>query len=94
MDTAYLLLGVLNCPITTFWFNIAYMNIDGLFPHIQKNQLESIPIPTLSVRQRSQIINLVKDYLSTKDESILSEINGIVYEFYQIAERELSVIEG
>ena len=94
MDTAYLLLGVLNCPITTFWFNIAYMNIDGLFPHIQKNQLESIPIPTLSVRQRSQIINLVKDYLSTKDESILSEINGIVYEFYQIAEGELSVIEG
>ena len=93
MDTAYMLLGILNCPITTFWFNVAYMNIDGLFPHIQKNQLESIPIPIFSERQRKRIINCVKDYMSSKDEYIFTEINNLVYEFYQITEKELSIIE-
>ena len=92
MDSAYLLLGILNCPITTFWFNVAYMNIDGLFPHIQKNQLESIPIPNIEEPHRSQIINLVKDFLSTKDEFLMTKINNLVYEYYQITEFELSIV--
>ena len=94
MDTAYFLLGVLNCPITTFWFNVAFMNIDGLFPHIQKNQLESIPVPLLGSYEKEQIIRLVKDYLQSRDKYILVRINEIVYGFYEIQGNERLMIES
>ena len=38
------MLGLLNSKLLNFWFKYMYINDDKLFPHIQKNQLESIPI--------------------------------------------------
>lgn len=93
IETAYLLLGILNSPIISFWFNIAYMNIDGLFPHIQKNQLESIPIPILGKHLCEQIISLVKDYISYNNNDNVRRINNIIYDFFQITESELSIIK-
>ncbi|MEI0529171.1 TaqI-like C-terminal specificity domain-containing protein [Brachyspira intermedia] len=43
------LLAVLNSKVVNFWFKNIYVNDDTLFPHIQKNQLESIPIPLLDM---------------------------------------------
>jgi hypothetical protein len=35
--------------VVNFWFKNIYVNDDTLFPHIQKNQLASIPIPPLDL---------------------------------------------
>lgn len=94
MDTAYLLLGVLNCPISTFWFNVAYMNIDGLFPHIQKNQLESIPIPAFSSEERVLLVSMVKEYINAPSFVIFSRINSLIYNYYSLSDKEVSMIEG
>ncbi len=93
-DTAFYLLGVLNCPLTTFWFNVAYMNIDGLFPHIQKNQLESLPIPDFDNTKKFEIISLVKQYFNCKDKRLLTEINSVVFNFYHLTNDEIQVIEN
>jgi len=50
----YFLLGVLNSKAVNFWFKIVYVNDDTLFPHIQKNQLESIPIPQIDLTDKLQ----------------------------------------
>ena len=92
-DTACFLMGVLNSPVCTFWFNVAYMNIDGLFPHIQKNQLESLPIPIMPVNDEKTIIALVKSHLQKPSPSTLEEINRVVYSFYGLSPDEITVIE-
>ncbi len=94
IETAYYLMGVLNCPVSTFWFNVAYMNIDGLFPHIQKNQLESIPVPMVKNSERAELIRLVKNYIRTKDDKILKSIYKMVYGFYNLQEPEIKIIES
>lgn len=86
------LLAVLNSKLITFWFNTAFLNSDGLFPHIQKNQLESIPLkfPT----DQSSFINIVhyvvflntcerKDYFNNLIPAYFEQIiDGMVYELY------------
>lgn len=97
---AYFLLGILNAPITTFWFNVAFMNIDGLFPHIQKNQLESIPIPCLSESEKHQIIHEVKNIMtrlkSDEDADISASnniISNILYHYYNLSYDEVLIID-
>ena len=53
------LLGLLNSKLLTFWFQYVYGNDDKLFPHIQKNQLESIPIPSADTKIQSEIVKHV-----------------------------------
>jgi hypothetical protein len=47
------LLGILNSSVVSFWFKNIYVNDDTLFPHIQKNQLASIPIPPLDLSSKT-----------------------------------------
>lgn len=95
------LLAVLNSRLTTFWFNTAFMNIDNLFPHIQKNQLENIPIPLAQHQQYQEIINVVNEILSTKESSpetdisvLEAQINTLVYKLYDLSPEEIEIIEG
>ena len=59
------LLAILNSKVVNFWFKNIYVNDDTLFPHIQKNQLASIPIPKLDLTKktdkeiRNRLVNLV-----------------------------------
>ena len=69
------------------------MNMDGLFPHIQKNQLESLPIPIMPVNDEKTIIALVKSHLQKPSPSTLEEINRVVYSFYGLSPDEITVIE-
>lgn len=64
------LLAVLNSKVVNFWFKNIYVNDDTLFPHIQKNQLESIPIPLLDMsntqdkEMHDKIVNLVDNIIA------------------------------
>ena len=95
------LLGILNSPITTFWFNVAFMNIDNLFPHIQKNQLESIPIPTATSAQQQKIITLVDSILAAKKQNPSCDttaqetaIDKEVYALYGLTPTEIATVQG
>ncbi|WP_300716516.1 TaqI-like C-terminal specificity domain-containing protein [uncultured Brachyspira sp.] len=63
------LLAVLNSKVVNFWFKNIYVNDDTLFPHIQKNQLESIPIPLLDISDKQdkemhdEIVNLADNII-------------------------------
>jgi very-short-patch-repair endonuclease len=78
-----LLLPILNSKLITFWFNSAFLNIDNLFPHIQKNQLENIPI---KIPSNSFIFENVCNYiLFLKNfKQILLNSNFIISYFEQI----------
>jgi hypothetical protein len=70
----YYLLGVLNSKAVNFWFKNVYVNDDTLFPHIQKNQLESIPIPEINFSSESDkqahdtIVKLAKQLVELYSE--------------------------
>ncbi|MDR3233886.1 MAG: N-6 DNA methylase, partial [Planctomycetaceae bacterium] len=78
----HFLLGILNSPAVNFWFKNIYVNDDTLFPHIQKNQLASIPIPLLDLSDKTgkktygDIVRSVEQLLQSyaaKEGVILSE---------------------
>jgi len=46
-NLCYQLVCILNSSITRWWFLTAYNTDESLFPHIQKYQLDSIPLPNL-----------------------------------------------
>ena len=93
-DMKYLL-GILNSKATTFWFNTAYLNIDNLFPHIQKNQLESIPVPKVRPEIRYAIEQLSSDILSGIGDalSIMQQIDILVYHLYDLTYDEVLIID-
>lgn len=93
-DMEYLL-GILNSKVITFWFNTAYLNIDNLFPHIQKNQLESIPIPNVNPEFRCSIEHFSSDILSGIGDTqfIMQEIDLLVYHVYGLTYDEVLIID-
>jgi hypothetical protein len=95
------LLGLLNSKLINFWFFNIYSNNDKIFPHIQKNQLESIPIINISQNKQLQISNLVDKILKIKKEtpqadteSIENQINTLVYKLYDLTSEEIKIIEN
>jgi hypothetical protein len=91
-------LALCNSKLINFWFINTFTNDDKLFPHIQKNQLESIPvkIPTeINIYDR-----LVDEILAAKakdakaDTSALERrIDNLVYRLYNLTEDEIKVVE-
>ena len=94
------LLAILNSKVITFWFNTAFMNIDGLFPHIQKNQLESIPIPIMANEQLKTLSNIVDAIINERrnnpscdTSSLENQIDQLVYSLYNLTPEEIAIIE-
>ena len=82
----HFLLGLLNSRLVNFWFKYMYGNDDKLFPHIQKNQLESIPIlPIGSTKEKnelcdaitSQAKNLLRFYREKSEMFMSSRVHQI-----------------
>lgn len=79
----FLALG--NSNIINFWFLNTYVNDDKIFPHIQKNQLESIPV---ILSEKVYILNNLVDYVIIKRKSKMDSsyferiIDAVIYELY------------
>ena len=91
------LLSILNSKTLNFWFFKIFMNDDVVFPHIQKNQLELIPIKIPTDQQ--PFITLVDQILSAKkqgqDTSALEhQIDVMVYHLYELSYDEACVIDS
>ncbi|MFM2385888.1 MAG: hypothetical protein RL660_645 [Bacteroidota bacterium] len=92
------LLGLLNSKLLNFWFFNIYQNDDKIFPHIQKNQLESIPIIGVSEKKQTSFISLVNKILTLKksnaDTSVLEhQIDVMVYHLYNLNYQEACIID-
>ena len=89
------LLGILNSRVITFWFNTAYLNIDNIFPHIQKNQLDSIPIPEVNPLLKHVIEKLSSEILSGSCDiiSTMEEIDRLIYHLYGLNYDDVLIID-
>lgn len=92
------LLGILNSKCTTFWFNVGFMNIDGIFPHIQKNQLEAIPVPNCQPNIRKKIETISSDILTSLSNGIMPindiiQLDLLVYHLYGLSYDEVLVVD-
>ena len=92
-------LGLCNSKLINFWFFNTYVNDDKLFPHIQKNQLDSIPVILPNDIKPFEI--LVNEILQKKKENpqadvseVEKKINEMVYALYGVSAEEVGVIEG
>ena len=93
------LMGILNSKLITFWFNTAFLNIDSIFPHIQKNQLESIPIIPDKPTQKP-ISTFVEKILVAKETDPNAdtskwedEIDQRVYALYGLTYDEVLIVD-
>ena len=75
------LLIILNSRLITFWFNTAFLNIDTLFPHIQKNQLEAIPI---IIPREKKIIDRLSRIIYILKVNKLGQVNQTIEYYYEI----------
>lgn len=106
-DNIKFLLWYLNSKLISFWFRKIYLNDDKVFPHIQKNQLESVPIKQTSQEDQKPFIDLVDQILEiTKKEYYLeseelqkqvkileSRIDDMVYKLYELTPEEIELVE-
>ena len=91
------LLAILNSKLSTFWFNTAFLNTDTLFPHIQKNQLDAIPIVYLKAVEKNLnkiVAKIIKLKSEGKDTTALEqEIDNLVYKLYELTYEEVKLID-
>ncbi|MCR4799349.1 MAG: Eco57I restriction-modification methylase domain-containing protein [Bacteroidales bacterium] len=93
------LMGVLNSKLITFWFNTAFLNIDTIFPHIQKNQLESIPIfPDIATQKPistfvDKILVAKKNNPNADTSKWEDEIDQRVYALYGLTYDEVLIVD-
>ncbi|MDI3528088.1 MAG: hypothetical protein PWR03_2272 [Tenuifilum sp.] len=91
------LLGILNSKLVTFWFNTAFFNTDTLFPHIQKNQLEAIPLKyneSIAKTIKPLVLKIITQKSQGKDTTALEQqIDNLVYRLYDLTYEEVKVID-
>ena len=78
----YFLLGILNSSLIEWFFKLTSSN-----NHINNYEIDNFPIP-INYTQKDRLRNLVKEFLSTNSEQLLSEIDALVYEAYGITNCE------
>jgi hypothetical protein len=102
------LLALLNSRLINFWFESSFLNEDELFPHIQKNQLEAIPIKKCSEDNQKQFVSIVNKILGiaksddyqnseTKQAKVTeleAQIDQMVYKLYDLTPDEIAIVEG
>jgi hypothetical protein len=91
------LLGWLNSKLVSFWFKITFLNLDTLFPHIQKNQLTSIIIPTNNFCWDKLEMLVIKIMTKKKQgENTAAEelkIDLMAYKLYNLTYEEVKIID-
>jgi hypothetical protein len=75
----YALACLLNSRVVRWWFMTAYNADESLFPHIQKYQLDLIPVPDLDLDNRvgAQLVELGRRLTADEVEGDSSEIDAL-----------------
>ena len=89
-------LGLLNSKFLDWFFRITSTN-----NHVQRYELEQLPIPEMTTTDRRRLSLLVDHILAAKNADPAAdtsaqedEIDRLVYELYGLTEEEIAVVEG
>lgn len=91
------LLGILNSNLISFW--LKYMGkMQGRIFQLDKEPLLQIPIKKASDEIVNKIVNLVDKVIELKNNNIDSriveeKIDTIIYDLYELTDREIEIIE-
>lgn len=95
IDLRYLI-GILNSKYASNLLN----NLRGGDYHIYPEHLRNFPIPLIAIEKQQTLISLVNQVISNKTEnanlditSLISEIDSIVYKFYNLTHEEVLIID-
>jgi hypothetical protein len=91
-------LALCNSSMINFWFINTYSNNDKVFPHIQKNQLDSIPvILPHSIKIFDKLVDKIlaakADNPQADTSALERQIDVLVYKLYNLTYEEVKVIE-
>lgn len=75
----YYVLGILN---SSFLQNYHQNNYQETTPHLIKTALEHFPIPLVDESTQIEIVNLVDNYLKTKNSNYLAIMNDLINKLY------------
>lgn len=78
----YFLLGILNSTLIEWFFKLTSSN-----NHINNYEIDNFPIP-VHFAEKKEISSLVKEYIDTKNEYILTKIDALVYKAYGIVKEK------
>ncbi|NOX64601.1 MAG: class I SAM-dependent DNA methyltransferase, partial [Chlorobi bacterium] len=96
-DDLYLL-AILNSKLTTKWFFSTLPLLRGRFFEPSAIFMQNFPVCQATDSQKTPIIEHVKKILSDPHNLEISiieeEINRMVYEIYELSEKEIKIIEG
>ncbi len=93
------LLGYFNSKFSHRWIRQNCPELQGGTRELRKIFFENIPIPQLSATEQEPFINLVNQILSQKETNedttdLEAQIDQLVYQFYDLKEEEIAIVEG
>ena len=94
-------LALLNSKLINFWFEVNYNStkIRGNYFDLRGNQIENIPIKTISKTQQKPFIKLAENILENKTKNketlnLENEIDNLVYQIYELTDEEIEIVEN
>jgi len=93
------LMAILNSPITEWYISKTSTQMRGGWYSFESRYIKSIPIPKQpksisKLEKKVEEIMSIKDSSSVDRNSVLSEINNLIYQLYQLTEDEIKIVEG
>ena len=96
-DVLYFLIAIINSKLASFWLNIVFnsLKMSGGAINIGKNELSKLPIPPIDdhIVEKLKIIICNETKLKSID-SLLDEIDPLIYNLYGLTDEEISIVEG
>ena len=93
------LLAILNSPITGWYISKTSTQMRGGWYSFESRYIKSIPIPKQpknisKLEKKVEEIMSIKDTNSAHRNSVLSEINNLIYQLYELTTDEIKIVEG
>ena len=95
------LLGLLNSHLLDFYFSNIFTDYRETFPIMKSGNIEELPIFLGETDQQNEIIVIVTQILSIKQQNTSADtaeldakIDQLVYQLYGLSEAEIAIIEG
>jgi len=93
------ILGLMNSKLMNYLYSNKFKSTKTVFSEIQARSVKELPIPKIAETQELEIVRLAERIIELKkDESETSalenEIDELVYQFYDLTEEEIKIIEN
>ncbi|MCW1888263.1 MAG: Eco57I restriction-modification methylase domain-containing protein [Candidatus Moranbacteria bacterium] len=98
------ILACINSPVLNYYYNSKRLKGVDLHPQILITTLKLLPVPKVEEKNRSklsrletlvnQVLEIKKESLDSDTTAIEHQINQLVYEFYNLTEEEIKIIEN